>query len=79
MATHSSILAGKFHGQKTLVGTVHGGRQESDTTGQLTRSRLRYQVLKFVSVFSFLPSSILVDLESTLYLSLLLALFSLVL
>ena len=79
MATHSSILAGKFRGQKILVGTVHGGHKESDTTEQLTLSHLHSQVLKFVSVFSFLPSSILVDLESTLYLSLLLALFLLVL
>ena len=24
MATHSSILAGKFHGQRSLASTVHG-------------------------------------------------------
>ena len=61
MATHSSILAGKFHGQKILAGTVHGGHKESDTTEQLTLSHLYYQVLKFVSIIFFLSSSILVD------------------
>ena len=24
MATHTSILAGEFHGQRSLAGTVHG-------------------------------------------------------
>ena len=24
MATHTTILAGEFHGQRSLVGTVHG-------------------------------------------------------
>ena len=24
MATYSSILPGKFHGQRSLVGTIHG-------------------------------------------------------
>ena len=32
MATHSSILAGKFHGQKSLVGYSPWGCKESDTT-----------------------------------------------
>ena len=30
MATHSSILAGEFHGQKSLVGYSSWGRKESD-------------------------------------------------
>ena len=34
MATHSSILAGKFHGQRSLVGYSPWGRKESDTTNQ---------------------------------------------
>ena len=34
MATYSSILAGKFHGQRSLVGYCPGGRKESDTTQQ---------------------------------------------
>ena len=32
MATHSSILAGKSHGQRSLVGYSPRGRKESDTT-----------------------------------------------
>ena len=32
MATHSSILDGKFHGQKSLVGYSPWGCKESDTT-----------------------------------------------
>ena len=36
MATHSSILAGEFHGQWSLVGWHPWGRKESDTTERLT-------------------------------------------
>ena len=32
MATHSSILAGKSHGQKSLAVTVHGIAEEWYTT-----------------------------------------------
>ena len=32
MATHSSILARKFHGQRSLVGYSPCGCKESDTT-----------------------------------------------
>ena len=32
MATCSSILPGKFHGQRSLVGYSPWGRKESDTT-----------------------------------------------
>ena len=32
METHSSILAGKFHGQRSLTGYSPGGRKELDTT-----------------------------------------------
>ena len=35
MATHSSILAGKSHGGRSLVGYSPRGRKESDTTEQL--------------------------------------------
>ena len=31
-ATHSSILAGKFHGQRSLVSYSPWGHKESDTT-----------------------------------------------
>ena len=30
MATHSSILAGEFHGQRSLAGYSHFGRKDSD-------------------------------------------------
>ena len=36
MATHSSILAGECHGQRSLVGYSPWGHKESDTTEQLT-------------------------------------------
>ena len=32
MATHSSFLPGKFHGQRSLVGYSPWGCKESDTT-----------------------------------------------
>ena len=35
MATHSSILAAKSHGQRSLVGYSPLGRKELDTTEQL--------------------------------------------
>ena len=35
MATHSSILPGKSHGRRSLVGYSPWGREESDTTEQL--------------------------------------------
>jgi len=36
MATHSSILAGKSHGQRSLVGYSPWGHKESDTAERLT-------------------------------------------
>ena len=38
MTTHSSILAWRFHGQRSPVGYGLSGRKESDTTEQLTLS-----------------------------------------
>ena len=38
MATHSSILLGESHGQRSLVGYSPQGCQELDTTEQLTLS-----------------------------------------
>ena len=35
MATHSSTLAWKIHGQRSLVGYSPWGRKESDTTERL--------------------------------------------
>ena len=37
-ATHSSILAWKIHGQRSLAGYSPWGHKESDTTEQLTLS-----------------------------------------
>ena len=39
MATHSSILAGEFHGQRRLVSYSSWRRKESDTTERLTLIR----------------------------------------
>ena len=36
MATHSSILPGEFHGQRSVAGYSPWGREEMDTTEQLT-------------------------------------------
>ena len=36
MATHSGIIAGKFHGQRCLEGYSPWGHKESDTTEWLT-------------------------------------------
>ena len=38
MATHSNILAGEFHGQKSLAGYSPWGHKESDMPEQLTLS-----------------------------------------
>ena len=47
MATHSSILPGEFHGQRSLVGYSPWGRKKSDMTEQLTfsLSQLIYKVV----------------------------------
>ena len=39
MATHSSILPGKFPGQRSLVGYSLWGRKESDTTKHVSLSQ----------------------------------------
>ena len=40
MATRSSILAWKIHGQRSLVGYIPRGREESDMTERLTHTLL---------------------------------------
>ena len=45
MATHSSILPGESHGQRSLAGYSPWGRKESDTTERLTHT-LKYSVLR---------------------------------
>ena len=42
MTTHSSILPGESHGQRSLAGYILCGRKESDTTEQLTLSLSLY-------------------------------------
>ena len=39
MATHSSILAGEFHGQRSMTGYSLWGRKELDKTEQLSLLR----------------------------------------
>ena len=36
MATHSSVLAGKSHGQRSLVGYIPWGHKEPDMTERLS-------------------------------------------
>ena len=38
MATHSILLPGKSHGQRSLVGCIPWGRKESDTTERIILS-----------------------------------------
>ena len=40
MATHSSILPGESHGQRSLVGYSSWGLKESDTTEQLSHTHM---------------------------------------
>ena len=40
MAIHSSILAGEFHGQRSLVGYSPWGHKESDTTETNTHTHI---------------------------------------
>ena len=41
MATHSSIIVRKSHGQRNLVGNSPGGGKESDMTEQLTHTEFQ--------------------------------------
>ena len=45
MATYSSILAGEFHGQRSLTGYSSWGLKKSDMTEQLTLSLSNNKVL----------------------------------
>ena len=45
MATRSSILPGKFHGQRRLMGYSPWGRKESDTTERLTLTLWKHAVV----------------------------------
>ena len=46
MATHSSVLAWRIHGQRSLVGYSPWGHKESDMTEQLTQTaRIKVNIL----------------------------------
>ena len=55
MTTHSSILAGKSHGQRSLAGYSPWGRQESDTTEHTHTDIDTHVTLK--NLFFFLVSA----------------------
>ena len=46
MATHFNILAGKFHGQRSLVGYCPWDRKESDTTERLSMQTRIFSILQ---------------------------------
>ena len=47
METHSSILAGEFHGQRSMTGYSPRGRKESDMTEWLTHPVLKLRMATF--------------------------------
>ena len=51
MATHSSILAWKIHGQRSLAGYSPWGLKELDMTEQLSTQH-RYDCNEFLKIFS---------------------------
>ena len=52
MATLSSILAGEFHGQRSLAGYSPWGHRELDTTGRLSTQEKNPRTLsRYVSSF----------------------------
>ena len=54
MATHSSILAWRIHGQGSLAGYSPWGRKESDMTEQLTLSFTLFLTTLLNSPFSYI-------------------------
>ena len=58
ISTHSSILAGKFQGQRSLAGYSPWGHKESDTTKQLSMQscyhskNVLYVIATFKSIIS---------------------------
>ena len=49
MATHSSILAGEFHGQRSLAGYSPWGCKESDMTEQLSLTNEHDIPVKYIN------------------------------
>ena len=54
MATHSSVLAGQFHGQRSLAGYHPWDHKESDMIEQLTLSLSLYSLVLIGSFLYFL-------------------------
>ena len=50
MATHSSILAGKSYGQRSLA-TVHGVKKELDMIEQLTHTNKYMVIIIYLKIF----------------------------
>ena len=51
MASHSSILAGEFHGQRSLASYSPWGHKESDMTEQLTHVHTQATILQQKLIF----------------------------
>ena len=49
MATRSSVLAGKFHGQRSLAGCSPWRPRESDRTGRLSAAHSVYLIFHLAS------------------------------
>ena len=58
MATHSSVLAWRIRGQRSLVGYGPWGHKESDMTGQLTLKKKKTFLTIQLSSAKQLPSTV---------------------
>ena len=68
MATHSSVLPGKFHGQKTPAGYSPRGRTEAATAEQLTHSGQMARIPSFERQQKKLPRGLIfVSLLNNIY------------
>ena len=55
MATHSSFVPGKCHGQRSLVGYSPWGRKEFDTTERLSRHMHNYVTERLNNMSKAIP------------------------
>ena len=58
MATHSVILPGEIHGQKTLAGYSPWGHKDPNTTGQLIQQKLPLPMSIVIDKFCFQKNSL---------------------
>ena len=56
MATHSSILPGKYHGQRSLEGYCPWGHEESDTTDWLNNNKSVRFTVDSISIIHIMPN-----------------------